>query len=227
MAVLFAATSAFAAIWQSSWTANNDGIEFWDHQSWDGVDQNIGYLLSSSGYSYYVNSDGTAVKDFYYNNLWGTGQPYTTADAILKFEIAGYSGSNEFGYYDINTGVMTSIFIGGNVVNDEVTFNQLSKYGFYIKSLDGIWYTESSKNVTGQTNDQHFAVFKESPDVRWIGMEDLAFYSAIGAQNSDYDYNDMIVRINFAPTSVPEPTTLMLLGLGLVGLAGVRRKLKK
>jgi hypothetical protein len=47
--------------------------------------------------------------------------------------------------------------------------------------------------------------------------------------NSDKDFNDLIFA--FAPlqtsTQVPEPTTLLLLELGLVGVAGIRRKFKK
>ena len=62
---------------------------------------------------------------------------------------------------------------------------------------------------------QHFAIFKESDGVYWMGMEDLK-------TGSDYDYNDMVVKISAVP-AVPEPTTMLLLGLGLLGVAGIRR----
>jgi hypothetical protein len=55
-----------------------------------------------------------------------------------------------------------------------------------------------------------------------IARKDLAWN---GDSLGDDDYDDMIYLCDkVAPTSVPEPASLMLLLFGLFGLAGCRRK---
>jgi len=48
-------------------------------------------------------------------------------------------------------------------------------------------------------------------------MEDL-----LANQNSDFDYNDLVFGFLGIADPVPEPMTLSLLGIGLVGLAAIR-----
>jgi hypothetical protein len=57
-------------------------------------------------------------------------------------------------------------------------------------------------------------------DWTFAGMEDL-----LANQNSDFDYNDLVFGfLGIDPPSVPEPMTLSLLAVGLVGLAAIRRR---
>ena len=58
-------------------------------------------------------------------------------------------------------------------------------------------------------------------DWTFAGMEDL-----LSSQGSDFDYNDLIFGfLGIAdPPAVPEPMTLSLLGVGLVGFAAIRRR---
>jgi hypothetical protein len=41
----------------------------------------------------------------------------------------------------------------------------------------------------------------------------------------DRDFNDLVVEVSVAP--VPIPAAILLLGSGLVGLAGIRKKFKR
>jgi len=52
----------------------------------------------------------------------------------------------------------------------------------------------------------------------------------IARTSGDFYFDDATLTAkgcDFPPTSVPEPTTMLLLGLGLIGVAGIARKIKK
>lgn len=174
------------------------------------------------------------------------------ATFFLEFEIAGDASRNDFGVYDVTSGLMKSLFQGsdesieaaGGILPGEnrVTRNTAnlfagfgSNFGFYLKNNNtgSIFYSESSKNAgvdmakifEGNGVSKFDLPQDGSKPYHKFHEGDLivAFEDrAPGQAYADGDHNDLVVYMH-RKDSVPEPATV--LGLSVVaGAFGVIRK---
>jgi hypothetical protein len=82
-------------------------------------------------------------------------------------------------------------------------------------TADHYYYTGWDKNSVN-AGQQHVAV-------EWDGVNKINIFLEDLVTDIDWDWQDMVVKgVDIAP--VPEPSTMLLMGAGLVGLAGASRK---
>jgi len=127
-------------------------------------------------------------------------------DVYLNFGYVGNFSGSSFGFYlDSSAGANGGVFYSDTSLNDD-GFDHMAAY----QGVDDTVKIADSKS--GTWNDNEYI----------LAWEDL-FYKGPGS--TDSDYNDLVVMVE-SVEPLPEPGTLLLLGAGLLGLVGLRKRVK-
>jgi hypothetical protein len=139
---------------------------------------------------------------------------------------ASQAGAMASIFFDIATQslhVGTVNDVGGGIITGTYTGINPSRFGFYLERTGGIGGDATHFTVdqlNGGGLPQALAYRKPGSDTWAIAFEDLSLQNPI----SDGDYNDVVVKVE-SIQAVPEPSSVILLGAGLLGTALARRKL--
>jgi hypothetical protein len=158
---------------------------------------------STIGIQVYASTpSGTPLSTAWEDNWYGFMPDMVQGD-VLGYVLFSMQG----GYLSWNVERWSWLESGGGAMP---TLNQTSIYSG-IGEMD---FSQLDDYISGIINSR-------TSDYYYSGT--VQVYSTDISGNPGY----LSARLNYNTASVPEPTTMLLLGLGLIGLAGVRRKVDK
>jgi hypothetical protein len=231
------------------------GGPYWDNISGDGTAMNIGNFLTGTGgfsgdpnmapYQYLSQDNGLDNPDAPTNIALLQNSSNVTF-TMLSANTLDFT--NGFGYYDASATTAAAaaatehpLFGSGPLTSDEGLSSTLeipsgNDYGFYLNRClvytDGtnstcLQYTTWFSNDALDTSDlghQHFVIFdSQTAGVFYVGIEDWLANTGEGYG----DYNDIMFELDAQTLPTPEPATLGLMGVGLLGIALASTRARK
>jgi hypothetical protein len=141
--------------------------------------------------------------------------------------------SNPSGY---GNGVISPNNVAYNSFGDAASITG-PLFTFNSAYFTGAWNDGLNIEITGRLSgttlfDQTIVVDSTGPTLfspNWAGIDELDFFSSGGTSHGYISggSGEHFAMDNFTYNAVPEPTTMLLVGSGLLGLWGARRKFKK